>query len=151
MSTPHAVAGGLVGACALTFVHETVRRLVPNAPRLDVLGMRAIAKSMKMAGRRPPGRDRLHDIALAGDIAANSLYFSTVGMGDRDGAVMCGAALGLAAGIGAITLPEPLGLGTVPEKPTAATKAMTIGLYMLGGLVSALAYQLLAPKDREAE
>lgn len=45
-----ALGSGLVGACALMLLHETVRQFVPNAPRADILGMRA------MRCRVPGGR-----------------------------------------------------------------------------------------------
>ena len=35
-----ALASGVAGACALTLLHEGVRRAVPDAPRMDVLGER---------------------------------------------------------------------------------------------------------------
>jgi hypothetical protein len=111
---------------------------------MDVLGMRAIAKSLQRgAGQEPPPADELHTLALAGDIVANSLYYSLVGVGRPRGAVARGALLGLAAGVGAVLLPEPLGLGNEPSARTTETKAMTIGWYLAGGLAAALAYRLL--------
>ncbi|HEX8456265.1 MAG TPA: hypothetical protein VF656_03005 [Pyrinomonadaceae bacterium] len=144
MAVLRAVGSGLAGACALTLIHESARRIWPRAPRMDVLGMRAIAKSLQRgAGQEPPPADELHTLALAGDIVANSLYYSLVGVGRPRGAVARGALLGLAAGVGAVLLPEPLGLGNEPSARTTETKAMTIGWYLAGGLAAALAYRLL--------
>ena len=39
-----AIGAGLAGAVALTLVHETARRVIPHAPRVDVIGVRAIAR-----------------------------------------------------------------------------------------------------------
>jgi hypothetical protein len=111
---------------------------------MDVLGMRAIAKSMRGVGQEPPPDDELHALALAGDVAGNSLYYSLVGVGRPEGALLRGTILGLAAGVGAVLLPEPLGLGEAPSARTPQTKAMTIGWYLAGGLTAALAYRLLA-------
>ena len=58
-------------------------------------------------------------------------------------AVACGALLGLTAGVGALVLPGPLGLGEAPAKRTGGTAAMTLAWYTLGGLAAGLAYQLL--------
>ena len=51
MKVLEALAGGLAGACVLTIAHESLRRVVPEAPRMDILGMRAIAKLMEKAGQ----------------------------------------------------------------------------------------------------
>jgi hypothetical protein len=83
----------------------------------------------------------LHGWALAGDLALNSLYYSLVGVGDREGAFQRGVLLGLAAGVGAVALPGPLGLGTGPSARTPATQAMTVAWYLVGGLAAAAAYR----------
>jgi hypothetical protein len=111
---------------------------------MDVLGMRAIARSMEALGQEPPPACRLHDLALVGDIVANSLYYSLVGVGRPEGAWLRGTLLGLAAGVGAVVLPRSLGLGAAPSKRTAATQAMTVGWYLFGGLAAAAAGRLLA-------
>lgn len=143
MTLMKATVRGLVGACPLTLIHETARRFIPDAPRMDVLGMRAIAESLRGAGREPPAGERLHAAALAGDILANSLYYSLAGAGRAEDALLRAAALGAAAGVGAVVLPEPLGLGGEASGRTTATKAMTVGWYLAGGLAAAVTYQLL--------
>ena len=102
------LAAGLAGATVLTAIHETTRRVTPDAPRMDILGERAITKMMRGAGRTPPRGKKVHRLALGGDIVGNSLYYAMVGSG-RDAWVR-GAGLGLAAGIGAVLLPPVLGL-----------------------------------------
>ena len=132
-----ALAGGLVGACVLTLAHESLRRVVPEAPRMDILGMRAIAKLMEKAGTTPPDNKTLHDWAMVGDVVSNGLYYSLAGA-DKN-AFWRGTFLGAMAGIGAITLPGPLGLGEVPSGRSTETKVMAVGLYLMGGIVAALA------------
>ncbi|MBF9255300.1 hypothetical protein I2I11_18525 [Pontibacter sp. 172403-2] len=145
MGIMKALAGGLAGACVLTLVHETARRLVADAPRMDVLGMRAISKTMEKAGAEPPqDQEELHSWALAGDIVSNAVYYSFAGVG-KD-ALWRGAILGAAAGAGAIYLPGPLGLGEAPSNRTPKTQAMTVGLYLLGGLVAGAAGYLMGNK-----
>jgi hypothetical protein len=137
-----ALAAGVAGAAVLTAVHETTRRVTRDAPRMDVLGERAIAKMMRGAGGTPPRGEGLHRLALGGDIVSNSLYYALVGSG-RD-AWLRGAGLGLAAGIGAVLLPPVLGLGRAPRGLTARTKAMTVGYYLIGGLAAAAVSRLLS-------
>lgn len=144
MSTLAAIGSGLAGACTLTLIHEGARRTIPNAPRMDVLGARSIARGMSAVGYEPPTGAPLHTAALAGDILSNGLYYSLVGLGPPQGACLRGALLGLSAGIGAVVLPGPLGLGKGPSGRTAATQAMTVAWYVAGGLAAGLAYQLLA-------
>ncbi|GAB3558033.1 hypothetical protein [Spirosoma fluminis] len=136
------LGSGLGGAIALNLLHETVRRFVPTAPRADLLGMRAIAKSYRKAGEQPPAEDKLYALAMAGDVASNALYYSLLGTYSRH-PIATGAALGLLAGVGAVTLPGPMGLGEKPTKRTTATAAMTIGWYFFGGLVAGVIYDRL--------
>lgn len=76
-----ALGSGLVGACALTLIHETARRYIRDAPRMDVVGMRAIAKTMRAVDVEPP--TPLHEAAIVGDIVSNSLFYSLIGAGGR--------------------------------------------------------------------
>lgn len=145
MKTLNALAGGLAGACVLTAIHETMRRVVPDAPRMDILGMRAIEKLLHKADAEPPSDDdKLHTMAMVGDVISNSLYYSFVGTGKS--AWLRGALLGAGAGIGAVLLPGPLGLGEKPSGRTTQTKAMTVGLYLAGGLAAAAVGFLLTDK-----
>ena len=58
---------GMVGAVALTAVHQLARRVSDDAPRMDVLGERAIARTVHAAGGTLPMPRTLHRWALAGD------------------------------------------------------------------------------------
>ncbi|MCY7349171.1 MAG: hypothetical protein LH606_00660 [Cytophagaceae bacterium] len=144
MSFLRALPSGLIGAVTLNVLHETARRLIPDAPHIHVLGMRAIAQSLRSVDQQPPPRDQLFEAALVGDVVSNALYYSAVGLGKPKHAPRNGALLGLAAGVGAVLLPGPLGLGKAPSARTSATAAMTVAWYLVGGLVSGLAYRMLA-------
>ncbi|HEX8283636.1 MAG TPA: hypothetical protein VF588_09795 [Pyrinomonadaceae bacterium] len=140
-----ALGSGLVGACALTLVHEAARRYIDDAPRMDVVGMRAITKTLRAVDVEPPVP--LHEAALVGDIAANSLYYGLVGLGEPEDGVRNGALLGLAAGLAAVYLPEPLGLGRQPAKNSTETNLLTVAWYLLGGLAAGAAYQALSSDE----
>lgn len=137
-----ALFSGLAGASALTLLHQTIRQISPDAPRMDVLGMRAIAKGFRQAGEELPPRQQLYRGAMAGDLVANSFYYSLVGTGPK--AFPRGALLGLTAGIGAVVLPGPLGLGTRPSGRSARTAAMALGIYLVGGLVAGAVSQVFS-------
>lgn len=140
-----ALGSGLLGACALTLIHETARRFLDDAPRMDVVGMRAIAKTMRAVDVEPPVP--LHEAALVGDIVSNSFYYSLVGAGSHEDALRNGAILGLAAGIGAVYLPERLGLGRQPSEDSPQTQLMTVAWYLVGGLAAGAAYRAIASDE----
>lgn len=135
MNIRHALESGLAGACTLTLVHEAARRILPHAPRLDILGMRALSHSLPVG--KHPAPARLHAYALVGDLIANTLYYSLVGAGNKKSSVLRGTLLGGAMGVGAVVLPPLLGLGRRPSARTPATQAMTVGWYVIGGLAAA--------------
>lgn len=129
---------GAIGALALTAVHETGRRRLPYAPRMDVLGMRALRRLPVFAHERPRSA-RLQRWALAGDLVANSLYYAAVPAASSASTWARAAALGLAAGVGALALPERMGLGEAPNSQRWANKAMTVAWYVAGALATAAA------------
>jgi len=132
-------ASGMVGAVALTSVHQLARRMTDAAPRMDVLGERAIGRAAAATCGTVPPRSTLHRWALAGDLLANSAYYSLVTCG-RDAQVWTRAVgLGLAAGVGALVLPSRLGLGDPPKSELLSNKVMTVAWYLLGGLAAAAA------------
>jgi hypothetical protein len=143
-----ALAGGVAGAVALTLVHETARRVIPHAPRVDVIGVRAIARPMRAAGYEPPHYNALHNAALAGDLAANSAYYSLIGAGGREHLWRNGAVLGLLAGLGAALLPPLMGLGSQPHRRTPFTQVLTVAWYLLGGLAAAATYECVTRQER---
>jgi hypothetical protein len=142
MKLAKALASGLVGALALTLINESARKVIPDAPRTEKLGMRWVAQKFRQMDRPVPDRKRLYWMAFADDIVSNTLYYSLVGAGSRRGTWLRGALLGAGGGLGAVVLPPQLGLGEGPTARTTETQAMTVGWYLLGGLAAAAAYTL---------
>ena len=148
LSTQDALLSGMAGAAALTAVHQAARMVSDNAPRMDVVGMRAIARGRDAAaiGDTTPGSGEhpsLYNMALAGDLVFNSAYYSLATTWAR------GAALGLIAGIGALLLPKRMGLGDPPGSEHVSNQVMTVAWYVVGGLAAAWTAQCLA--ERRAE
>ncbi len=146
MKLSSAMGGGIAGAVVLTFVHEIVRRLNTDAPRMDLLGMEAIANTLDSVDAKIPAEDKLFKITMAGDIIGNSLYYSLAGFGNEQQAIIRGVLLGLAAGLGAVYLPRPLGLNEAPANRTVQTKIMTLALYTIGGTVAGVTAKLIEDK-----
>jgi hypothetical protein len=138
-----AFVAGVCGALALTAVHQLARRVTDDAPRMDVLGERAIARTVRAAGGTLPMQPTLHRWALAGDLVANSAYYSLVACG-RDAHMWTRAiAMGLAAGAGALVLPKRIGLGDAPKRDHLPNQIMTVAWYLVGGLAAAAAGRLI--------
>jgi hypothetical protein len=142
MSTTAAVLSGIAGAVSLNLMHECTRKTVPHAPRVDIVGMRAVAKIARAVGAEPP--TELRKTALAGDLVANSIYYAGVAFGGKRNAVLIGAVGGLAAGIGALLLSPPMGVGDAEVNRTTPTQVMTAGLYLGAGLIAGAVYRSLA-------
>jgi hypothetical protein len=143
----NALASGVAGSLAVNAVHESMRRVVPHAPRMDVIGTRAIRRPMVAAGYKPPHWNKLHNMALAGDLVANSIYYALAAAGPRETARMRGLLLGLAAGVGGVVLPPLMGLGNPPHRKAPYTQLMTIAWYTLGGIVAGeIAHHMTPPK-----
>lgn len=144
MKMLQALWSGAAGAITVTALNESVRQLVPHAPRVEVIGMRALAAALRASGKQPPEDDELYGWTLAGDLLSNSLYYSLVGVGETSGAWRRGALLGLAGGLGAALLPGPLGLGRQPGERPPLTQILTVAWYLAGGLAAAATYRASA-------
>jgi hypothetical protein len=139
--------GGLAGACALTLLNESAKKLDKDAPRMDLLGMNAVARLMKGNDIMSMTASKLFPTAMAGDLITNSLYFSMADSGDKSKTLIRGALLGLGAGVGAVTLPKTLGLNEEATTRTMKTKVLTVAWYLIGGLVAAAAINLMQKKN----
>ena len=138
---------GVTGAGTLTLLHQAARSMTPYAPRMDVLGIRALRGAYRRLGVEAGSDASLERQALAGDVVANSAYYALVGAGSRESVWARGLALGLVAGLGAILLPRPLGLGDPPNAELRSTQLMTVAWYVIGGLTAAAAF---AARDGDA-
>jgi hypothetical protein len=139
--TTAAFVSGAAGAVCLNLMHECARKSVPDAPRVDIVGMRAVERISAAAGVAPP--EHLRTVTFAGDVAANSLYYSAVGFAGPEHGLAVGAGLGVAAGLGAVLLPRPMGLGDAEVNRTPATTVMTAGMYLAAGLIAGALYRVM--------
>jgi len=130
----------------MTILHESVKKVVPKAPRLDLLGQQALSKGLQKAGTRVPKQQSLYTLSLAGDLLANTVYYSLSNLGAPKNIWLRSTVFGVVAGVSAILLPKPLGLDEKYSNKTLSTKFMTIGLYVTGALVSAAVVKLMERK-----
>src|SRR5678810_113755 len=143
MKKSAALAGGLAGTVTVASIHEALKRITPDAPRMDLLDMELIRKGLACMIKKIPAENELQRWAVGGELLCDTAYFGLAGMGGKKGVWLRGALLGLGAGIAAVVLPKPLGLPEESSNKTTATKLMTIGLYLIGGIVAAATTQLV--------
>lgn len=143
MKVSAGLAGGLAGTLTVASMHEALRRVTPDAPRMDILDMDLIRKGLTSIHKEVPGEEELQRWAVGGELFCDTAYYSLTGIGGKKGAWLRGALLGLIAGVTAVVLPKPLGLPTEPSNKTLGTQLMTVGLYVMGGLVAAAVTHLV--------
>jgi len=132
-----AAIGGLAGACALTLMNQAIAKVDRKAPRLDLLGMNAVAKFVKNPRSAPLFVQTLLPMTVAGDLISNTLYYALASGRDRNKTLIRGALLGLGAGLGAVVLPKPMGLDNSSTNFSRRTQVMTIMYYIIGGVIAA--------------
>jgi hypothetical protein len=139
MNVMKRLTSGAIGAVALTALHELARRRLPTAPRMDLVGMRAVRR-LAPSLREPKLRSRdLHNLTLAGDLVSNSIYYAGIPASTPNATWARAAVLGVAAGFGALFLPEPMGLGPPPHSDFRSNQVMTVAWYLAGALATAAA------------
>ena len=137
MMSWRSLASGFAGAVALTAAHEFGRSRLPNAPRMDVVGMRALRRFVPALRYERPRSTRLRRLALIGDLIANTLYYSGVDAPSSRQTWRRAGTLGFAAGVSAITVPPALGLDKEPRAQHRASQLMTIAWYVAGAVAAA--------------
>lgn len=138
------LASGASGAFALTMLHELARRRIRYAPRMDVVAMRGLSRVVPPLRRVRSGD--LHKLALLGDLVSNSLYYAAIAARTPAATWTRAATMGVAAGAGALLLPEPMGLGPPPDSQFRRNRAMTVAWYLAGAAVAA-AVANMTPED----
>ena len=127
--------GGIAGAATVTALHQAIKAIAPDvAPRMDLLGMEAMTKIRNRVHLPVPPEEVLYKQTFVGDIIFNTLYYSLAGGNAAD---LKGTVLGIAAGIGAVQLPEKLHLNPAHSSRTKTTEYLTMGMYIAGGLMAA--------------
>lgn len=148
-ATIAALISGGAGAGTVTAVHQAARQALHGAPRMDVAGMRALRRWVPgFSGLRHKKQYRL---TLAGDLAANTLYYALVGAGRPRSPLLRGTWLGAVAGVGAVYLTPALGLGRKPVRRRPQTPWMAFGWYLLGGIAAGALQHVLTSARRSGD
>lgn len=138
----HKLIAGFGGAVCLNILHESLKNTHEDMPRIDLVGSEALLKSLGAIGVTMNDSKQLYYATLAGDLISNGVYNSFI-FSKKKNLWMRATAIGLAAGVGAVVLPKPLGLNDQPITKTDATKALTIGYYLFGALAAVAIYKAI--------
>ena len=149
METGKALVAGTAGSLAFITIHEALRKVDRKAPRMDILGQRALVKFTRGTGTRPPQAEWLYYSWLCAEIMSNALYFSLVGL-SRKNPVTAGAGLGLGLAAGVLTLAGPLGVGKPLVEVRTGTALRTLAIYAAGGLVAGAVHAWLGKAERNS-
>lgn len=128
------IIAGLGGAIALSLLHEAVRKNFDNVPEINKVGEEALNKALDKADMKITNHDQLYAATLAGDVIGNGMYYATTATSGFN------IASGLAMGLGALALPEKMGLDEKPVAETTQKKVMTVAYYLFGAIVTKFIY-----------
>ena len=144
MNLIQSLTAGACGAVLLNAVHEGMRQIVPEAPRVDLIGRQLVAQTFLALDEPPPPDSEEYALAMGGDLVSNALYYSLIGVGARRWAPWRGLLLGAIGGWGAVKAPDYLDLPQEAVQRHPATKLMTVAWYTLGGLAAGVVARRLA-------
>ena len=128
------ILAGLGGAIALNLLHEVVRNNFDNVPEVNKVGEEALNKSLETVDMKITDKDQLYAATLAGDVISNGIYYAATATSGFN------LVSGVAAGVGAVMLPEKMGLDDSPVAGSTQKKLMTVGYYLFGAVVTKLIY-----------
>ncbi|WP_034753401.1 hypothetical protein [Chryseobacterium daeguense] len=128
------ILAGLGGAIALNLLHEVVRRNFDNVPEVNKVGEEALNKALDKVDMKITNHDQLYAATLAGDVIGNGMYYATTATSGFN------IASGLMMGLGAVALPEKMGLDDKPVAETTQKKVMTVAYYLFGAIVTKMIY-----------
>lgn len=136
---------GFGGAVVLNVLHETFKRSSVDSPRIDKVGEEAVQKTLGFFNTQISDPQTLYNTTLAGDLISNAAYYSMIAK-DPENAWSKAISLGLTAGIGAVMLPEKMGLNDKPVAKNTQRKVLTVGFYLAGALATAALVKYMAKK-----
>ena len=148
MKLASAIEGGLAGATTISLIGETLRKLDGQHPGANGLTHKKLKKRFKKAKTKKSKKSREQYVKLAGDLLGAASVLGFTSLGKRKNAVLRGALLGVAAGLGAVLLDDNTHHDrhgsnghegfheTMLAKDTTLQKALEVGLFTIGGMIA---------------
>jgi len=136
------IIGGLAGAIVLTLLNESLKNVNSDMPRIDLVGKEVVQKTAEYFGLDIENSESLLSTALVSDIISNTAYYSLIN-GEKEELWLKAASAGLLAGLGAVNLPDKMGLNDEPVSKSLTTKALVIGYYLAGAFTTAAVIRMM--------
>lgn len=164
MKLVNAIEGGLAGASTLSLLGETLKSFDSSTSENKKINGKNLKKRIKKASSQKPLKAATQYIGLAGDLLSSTAFLGFTSLGKRKHAMLRGAILGTAAGLGAVFLNDHQQKEKTkkindhegyPSTERARTpglqKAMEVGLFTLGGLLAGRILQSAGNKNKKAK
>ncbi|HEV7332455.1 MAG TPA: hypothetical protein VGN63_15565 [Flavisolibacter sp.] len=164
MNLVNAIEGGLAGASTISLLGETLRNFDGHTSDSKKIKGKNLKKLFKKASSQKPMKAAKQFIGLAGDLLGSTAFLRFTSLGKRKHAMLRGAILGTAAGLGAVFLNDHQqkektkkinGHEGYPSTEMARTpvvqKAVEVGLFTLGGLLAGRILQSTGSKNKKAK
>lgn len=147
MKLKSAIETGLAGATTISLLGETLRRIDGQNSHPNSMHKKSLEKRFKKASSKKPLKASKQVIGLAGDLLGNASLLGLGKLTKKKNAVLRGALLGTAAGLGVVWLNSGgnskggvNGHKGYPYTKTATdpllAKALEVGLFALGGAIA---------------
>lgn len=136
------LGAGLAGAVSLSILNELSRRLDPRAPRLEMIGERALTAGLQRLGAHRPRGTKLRKLGILSDLLANSIVYGALFAG-RPRPLQRGTLAGLLAGAAALVAAPALGLDRRLRSAPAATQ-LALARYLGAGMAASAFYKAVA-------
>ena len=131
MSKVAALVGGIAGALVIKGIHELVKKLDKDVPHFDSMDLDAPRKYNFFSG--DSDAPKFFSGGIIGNIFNNAIHHSISGLSDKTTDAKSGF-LGIASGLGAIYLPEVLGLNKEHKGASEKKHEALIAIYSLAGV-----------------
>jgi hypothetical protein len=162
MKLAKAIEGGLAGVTTISLIGETLSKLDNNRSHGSFLNADNLRRRFKKASSKKAGKATKQFILLAGELLGSSAFLGMASLGKKRNAVMRGAALGAAAGLGSVLLRDrknkkegmdghegyPLMMGV---KDPLLSKVLEVGLFAVGGVVAGKLVQSAGKKKKKKQ
>ena len=133
-----ALEGGLAGAATISLLRDTLKKINGHSSHINLFDGKNLQKRLKKSGSKKPLKAAKKYINLAGDLLGSTAFLGLSSLSKKKNALLRGALLGTAAGIGSVWLREDddTKVGSENEKDNFLTKALEVSLYTIGGMIA---------------
>lgn len=151
----NALEGGIAGATTLSLLTNTLRKIDGNNGHTNLFDGQNLQKRFKKAGSKKPLKATRQYIGLAGDLLSSTAFLGITSLRKKKNALLRGAVLGTAAGLGAVLLRDnkkrkhaTRGVDESSQNQLVS-QVLEVSLYTIGGAIAAKVIQRGGKKKRK--